>query len=166
MRVARFRNTWYTAYVFTESEWPLTRPDWPIIGTLLSQDLPATNTKTKIHKFISIQKEQILVPIQIESKNTGEGPVSYFFLGGSKIQAQHWAKRGSSFLANLRRKVSWASTCARDWVNPNKLTFLPTRESFFYILTVYGDRHPILSPRYTHSRGFFVKILKNGEFHR
>jgi hypothetical protein len=165
MRVARFRNTWYTAYVFTESEWPLTRPDWPIIGTLLSQDIPATNTKTKIHKFISIQKEQILVPIQIESKNTGEGPVSYFFPGGSRIQAQHWAKRGSSFLANLRRKVSWAES-SLSGLSTHPTDRPSTRGSFFYNLTVYDARHPILDPRYTHSRGFFVEILKNGEFHR
>lgn len=42
-----------------------------------SKDLPATNTKT--NSPISIQKEQILVYQYKEQKNTGEGPVSYFF---------------------------------------------------------------------------------------
>lgn len=77
----------------------------------LFEDLPAINTKTKIHHmFISIQKEQILVYwYTFESKNTGGNSYCSHFSGNWKYASCHWATRGSKFLSNLIRKVSWAS---------------------------------------------------------
>lgn len=57
-----------------EREWPLTKPDFPIIGNSTQETFLFANPKTKFYKYILIQKEQI-VQVYIQKQKHGWGTV-------------------------------------------------------------------------------------------
>ena len=117
-----------------EREWPLTRPDWLIIGILPHRIFLSPIPKQRFFKFSYPYKKSkfLYTDTKIESKTLVEARIFLTFHESRKNTSPHWEKRVSIVLSKNVEKSVGHLAHARRVEYPTNRPLCPPENLFLY----------------------------------